>query len=324
MIKFAWIIFFLTVKKSDAFKIVSNSQNGEDLQQGSNVTLSCKTDDYWEYCDWKHKSRDCKFEWKYSKDAVVRQTCHDDISGRITLVGDYKNHECSIHIRNLFLEDAGEWTCQLESYVWGSTRGYVRSKSVKVEINVPGTTSTTADSSSEIVKKTVSTTPTTTSSTSTTTVTTTTMTTTTTPIPTTTVTTTTTTTIEATDVDENKDEIDELKDDNVTALPVLDKEASEETSVGLIAGVVVALVAMSLILVVVGITWHRRRKSHLAIISYLQTERDDAMAANSFLEEAEYHISIIRDPQSLPLQQKQTIENAVSATDSAMSQNLDP
>ena len=48
------------------------------------------------------------------------------------------------------------------------------------------------------------------------------------------------------------------------------------------------------------------------------------MAANSFLEEAEYHISIIRDPQSLPLQQKQTIENAVSATDSAMSQNLDP
>ena len=202
------------------------------------------------------------------QDAVVRQTCHDDISGRITLVGDYKNHECSIHIRNLFLEDAGEWTCQLESYVWGSTRGYVRSKSVKVEINVPGTTSTTADSSSEIVKKTVSTTPTTTSSTSTTTVTTTTMTTTTTPTPTTTVT---TTTIETTDVDEKKDEIDELKDDNVTALPVLDKEASEETSVGLIAGVVVALVAMSLILVVVGITWHRRRKSHLAIISYLQT-----------------------------------------------------
>ena len=39
----------------------------QDLQQGSNVTLSCKTDDYWEYCDWKHKSRDCKFEWKYSK-----------------------------------------------------------------------------------------------------------------------------------------------------------------------------------------------------------------------------------------------------------------
>ena len=37
------------------------------------------------------------------------------------------------------------------------------------------------------------------------------------------------------------------------------------------------------------------------------------MAANAFLEEAEYHISIIRDPQSLPLQQKQTLDTATAA-----------
>ena len=38
------------------------------------------------------------------------------------------------------------------------------------------------------------------------------------------------------------------------------------------------------------------------------------MAANAFLEEAEYHVSIIRDPQNLPLQQKKTIES-VTETD---------
>ena len=38
---------------------------------------------------------------------------------------------------------------------------------------------------------------------------------------------------------------------------------------------------------------------HFSMI-YFQ-ERDDAMASNAFLEEAEYHISIIRDPQALPL-----------------------
>ena len=39
------------------------------------------------------------------------------------------------------------------------------------------------------------------------------------------------------------------------------------------------------------------------------------MAANAFLEEAEYHISIIRDPQSLPLQQKQTLDTATGASE---------
>lgn len=39
------------------------------------------------------------------------------------------------------------------------------------------------------------------------------------------------------------------------------------------------------------------------------------MAANSFLEEAEYHISIIRDPQSLPLQQQQTLKTASDVLD---------
>ena len=38
------------------------------------------------------------------------------------------------------------------------------------------------------------------------------------------------------------------------------------------------------------------------------------MATNSFLEEAEYHISIIRDPGSLPLQTQKTLNSSDMVT----------
>ena len=58
----------------------------------------------------------------------------------------------------------------------------------------------------------------------------------------------------------------------IEALPVTEAEEAEDgSSVGLIAGVIVSLLAMALVLTAIGVTWHRRRKSRQAIISYLQT-----------------------------------------------------
>ena len=63
----------------------------------------------------------------------------------------------------------------------------------------------------------------------------------------------------------------EYNDEVVTALPVSDLEsAPSQTSAGLIAGVIVCLAAMGLVVAGVGVTYYRRRKSHQAIISYLQ------------------------------------------------------
>ena len=63
-----------------------------------------------------------------------------------------------------------------------------------------------------------------------------------------------------------------IVDEEVEALPVTEAEEAEEgSSVGLIAGVIVSLLAVILVLAAIGVTWRRRRKSHLAIISYLQT-----------------------------------------------------
>ena len=63
-----------------------------------------------------------------------------------------------------------------------------------------------------------------------------------------------------------------ILDQEVEALPVTETDEAEEgSSVGLIAGVIVSLLAIILVLAAVGVTWRRRRKSQQAIISYLQT-----------------------------------------------------
>ena len=37
--------------------------------------------------------------------------------------GDYLNHECGLNVSEARAEDAGEWTCEFESYVKNGKRG---------------------------------------------------------------------------------------------------------------------------------------------------------------------------------------------------------
>lgn len=302
--KFAFIVTLaIIVNISDAFKIVSYSSHEADHYPGDHVTLVCRSDDYWEYCTWKHKKRTCNLEWKYATGNVTKQKCHDDIDDRVTIAGDYEKHECSIKISDLELNDAGSWQCEMEEYRSGLFRGYTAQKNIDLNVVKATTPTSTTQSTTLIDTTTVSTDSTTSSSTTTTVV--------------------ESTTTDISNIDEDYSPVpdeshNDTKDEEVEALPVSDKEAlvpETSSSVGVIAGVIVTMVVLIIVLTMAVITWHRRRKSHLAIISYLQTERDDAMAANSFLEEAEYHISIIRDPQSLPLQQQQTLKTATDVLD---------
>ena len=45
------------------------------------------------------------------------------MNDRIEFVGNYNEYDCSIELSNLSVSDAGEWTCDLESYVWGPISG---------------------------------------------------------------------------------------------------------------------------------------------------------------------------------------------------------
>merc|ERR1719242_2928181 len=73
-----------------------------------------------------------------------------ELDPRTTYSGDYEKHECSITISSVQLRDAGSWSCEMESYVWGSTRGYKSKNKIEVVIEEKSTTTkatTTAESS---------------------------------------------------------------------------------------------------------------------------------------------------------------------------------
>ena len=131
------LVFFIVVLSSvlthsHAFEITENSIYSNDIlihgtqlefNTGETVTLKCVASDWYEFCSWKHDNQVCKFEWKRSYGEVRKQSCDIALNERIKFLGDYNEHECSIELSNLTLSDAGEWTCDLESYVWGPISG---------------------------------------------------------------------------------------------------------------------------------------------------------------------------------------------------------
>ena len=122
------------VASIQAFKIKSTSINpNRPVPVGGTVRLSCTSDSDYEYCIWRHKNRVCNFEWKRSHGAVKKQTC-TELNDRALFVGSYKNKECAIELKNVQLSDGGDWSCEMESYVWGVVRGYTHKKSLPLNV----------------------------------------------------------------------------------------------------------------------------------------------------------------------------------------------
>ena len=57
-------------------------------------------------------------EWKRAKGGVSVENCHDSLSDRISISGDYDSHECGLTITNLQIEDAGTWECEVAEYIF--------------------------------------------------------------------------------------------------------------------------------------------------------------------------------------------------------------
>jgi len=122
------------------------------------VTLLCKSDSSYEYCSWSHttpkgRKRECHFEWKRAHNAVKKQDCSNDITHKVSMTGNYDKHQCGIKIENVRLEDAGKWTCEMESYVFLGNKGSgsKASKDFQLEIVQPTTTTTTSTTVSTTV-----------------------------------------------------------------------------------------------------------------------------------------------------------------------------
>jgi len=103
-------------------------------------------------------------------------------------------------------------------------------------------------------------------------------------------------TIKESGEDHNNKELQiRMNDEDIEALPVEDK-ATQEVSTGMIVGCTAVAVTMIVIAAIVGWVVKTKRNKSVTIVSL---DTDDHLAANAFLEEAEYHISIIKDPQEL-------------------------
>ena len=119
---------------SNAFLITKTSMDpNHPIQVGATVRLACQSDAAYEYCIWRHKNRVCQFEWKRAHDEVKKQTCAE-LNDRAHFRGSYDDHECSIDLDNVQLSDQGEWSCEMEHYVWGPARGSTHKKSLNLKV----------------------------------------------------------------------------------------------------------------------------------------------------------------------------------------------
>eukprot|EP00092_Neocalanus_flemingeri_P103739 GFUD01132781.1.p1 GENE.GFUD01132781.1~~GFUD01132781.1.p1 ORF type:complete len:338 (+),score=97.91 GFUD01132781.1:37-1050(+) len=336
MIPLLITIYFLSqIDLSNTFRIVSYTQNEQSFVPGQTLSLTCKSDSSWEFCLWKHTNsdykevgvRDCLMEWKRAKGGVSVEKCHAELTNRVSISGDYDNQECGLTITGLEVEDGGSWECEMEEYKFGDwLSGNKHSHSFNVNVNLR--TTTTISTTTTTLTTTVTTTSTTTTFMHTTT-----SASTTTEIVTeeeTTALPITTNHPENSSLHEDDDDSEEVMetnyeyeesnenhghqedqetidsnkpegrsdipiyDEDVEALAIED-EASAEGSVGVIVGIVVLVLGLAIGTAVGGIFWNRKRKS-IDVVS-LHKIRDNSGASNSFLEDSEYHVSIVGEPE---------------------------
>lgn len=138
--------------KSNAFQITKTSIDpNQPIQVGATVRLACQSDAAYEFCIWRHKNRVCQFEWKRAHDEVKKQTC-SELNDRAHFRGSYDDHECSIDLENIQQSDQGEWSCEMEHYVWGPARGSTHKRSMNLKV-IPKLTNTSDTFQSTSVRK---------------------------------------------------------------------------------------------------------------------------------------------------------------------------
>ena len=120
-----WVLLLIS-SNAQSFEIVESTldtNSNDTIQEEETVLLKCVGSDWYEFCSWTHEDRICKFEWKRNYGEVKKQDCDTEFNARIRFLGNYNSHECTIELSNLSLSDAGEWTCELQAYVWGPISG---------------------------------------------------------------------------------------------------------------------------------------------------------------------------------------------------------
>ncbi|XP_023349657.1 uncharacterized protein LOC111718328 [Eurytemora carolleeae] len=118
------ILFILTIQllHISGFELQESGPTLSLVRVNSSFRLSCRANSYYEWCTFYHTVSKCEFEWKRKPWNVTTTDCKD-FGDRISFQGDYNKFECAIKIETSVPEDTGEWSCVLEKYVRGKSRG---------------------------------------------------------------------------------------------------------------------------------------------------------------------------------------------------------
>ena len=93
-------------------------ENAIESTEGKDVTFSCSAKRGFQWCTFKHQSRECHFERKYVNWRWNLTTLEcADYENRIKLVHSKSNYyKCVIKLKNATAQDAGKWVCELEPF----------------------------------------------------------------------------------------------------------------------------------------------------------------------------------------------------------------
>lgn len=144
------------------FEMVTVKPKSVSVDEGGSIELFCAVDSYYEWCTFKrHDGKICDFEWKRDLWGLDVLEC-SEFEGRYVRTGEYDKNECGFKLSNVTLEDAGQWTCELESYHSGRYRGYGYrvNGAFNVDVIVVTTTTTTTTTTTESTTTTTTTTTT--------------------------------------------------------------------------------------------------------------------------------------------------------------------
>jgi len=156
-------LLLLVVGCSSGFMITTSRPDQITVMAGKTVTLFCEVDADYEWCKFYHPTgKFCDFEWKRSKGNITMQECQ--MENKVQFHGAYDDRECGITFTAAY-GDSGTWKCEIEEYVFLSSRGAgsVRSAEMKVNVEIP----TSSTRTTKMKPTTSLTTKTTTTSTST-------------------------------------------------------------------------------------------------------------------------------------------------------------
>ena len=129
------ILGLVALDLTNAFSLTKQEPNPTlTVKEGGSFELSCEVDNYYEYCKFIHNENICDFEWKRDVWNITVADC-SDYSDRMVWSGNYDYYKCAITINNARREDAGVWSCEIESYAAGKYRGYGYNVTAKFDID---------------------------------------------------------------------------------------------------------------------------------------------------------------------------------------------